>query len=98
MRALLVLCMLAMIPAATAAAVAGPQVAYYDYDLQTGPTYGASVDAGTYPAPNCADCDAWGLRVGAETDGASFVELEAKLCRSSFIYICFVDEDITITR
>lgn len=98
MRALIVLCLLASLPAVSAAAVEGPQVVYYDYDYETGPVYAVSADAGTLPAPGCADCEAWGAHVGAETDGASYVNVDAKLCRSAFFYFCVVDEDITVSR
>jgi hypothetical protein len=60
-----------------------------------GDCVGVEAHAGTIPQSGCADCDAVGGGVGAEHDGDG-TTASAKVCKSGFVYVCLVDEEITV--
>lgn len=54
------------------------------------------VDAGAgVGIPNCFDCPAFGASLSAQHEGDA-TTVGARVCYSSFFYICYVDEEVTV--
>jgi hypothetical protein len=60
-----------------------------------GDCIGLDAHAGILAPSGCADCTTLGAHVGVQHDGSG-TTVSAQVCRGGFIYICPVDEDITV--
>lgn len=99
MRAfLVVLCL--VILASTATARPAPELpirSHVSYALPSddcGDCVGASASAGTY-VPGCYDCDGVGAGASLENDDDGTTAV-LRVCKTGFVYLCVVDEDVTV--
>lgn len=101
MRALLAVLALVLLATTASAGPTGPdnpigyRVAVDPLDASCPTCVGAEASVYTVEPDNCADCGGVGATVGAEND-ADGTTVGATVCRGGFVYICPVDEEITV--